>query len=177
MKFPSSQLLKNCVNFEGLHVNLMEKLSLSDQNGNDNDEDNESVDDITADDHEGGHDDYPVGSGKKNIKELVLSDLESIRLQQQQPLEDLKVDIIPSGVRDNSYGANDNGNVCNRVAPKPLWKDVVDKKSGRTYYYNRVSKVSQWIRPSDYEMDMLKVINGQIVVVDEDSDPPSDDEY
>ena len=90
-------------------------------------------------------------------------------------LEDLKVDITSNGVRDNIYGANDN--VRNRVAPKPLWKDVVDKKSGRTYYYNRVSKVSQWIRPSDYEMDMLKVINGQIVVVDEDSDPPSDDEY
>ena len=52
----------------------------------------------------------------------------------------------------------------------------MDKKSGRTYFYNRVTKVSQWVRPSDYEMDVLKVINGQIVVVDENSDPPSDDD-
>jgi hypothetical protein len=33
------------------------------------------------------------------------------------------------------------------------WKPYVDKKSGRTYWYNSITKVSQWTKPDEVEQD------------------------
>jgi pre-mRNA-processing factor 40 len=38
-----------------------------------------------------------------------------------------------------------------QTAPaKPVWTEHVDKNSGRTYYYNTVTKQSAWTKPADY---------------------------
>ncbi len=34
------------------------------------------------------------------------------------------------------------------AAPQTLWREVVDKKSGKTYYYNRETKETRWTHPA-----------------------------
>ena len=36
------------------------------------------------------------------------------------------------------------------------WKSYVDKKSGRTYWYNSVTKVSQWSKPDEVESEQSR---------------------
>jgi len=57
------------------------------------------------------------------------------------------------------------------VAPKPknskrlksLWKELFDEKSGRSYFHNRLSKVTTWTRPSDEELEKMIDANNEIV--------------
>ena len=162
---PSIQPLKDSRgdNVLDSDIDLIEKLTLpcssykdigaDAYNGNLNDDegriDNECHHDKNDDDDE------------IDANESILDNLESIQLPPQNWVEHVKNDA-------HNYECDSNNRKNKKVTSKPLWKDAVDQKSGRTYYYNRITKVSQWIRPSEYEMDMLKVVNGKIVVIDED---------
>ena len=108
-----------------------------DDNGN-----NDGNNDGDGDKYGNANDEIALRDDFDDAKELASSNLEK-----QQPWKQVNCD------RDND---SKNGTVGSDVTAKPLWKDIVDKKSGRTYFYNRVTKVSQWVRPSDYEMDVLR---------------------
>jgi hypothetical protein len=41
----------------------------------------------------------------------------------------------------------------------PLWSQHLDEDSGEIYYYNRVSKLSQWERPKNF--DGYEIMTGQ----------------
>jgi len=38
---------------------------------------------------------------------------------------------------------------------KPLWNELEDASSGDKYFYNRVTKVTTWTRPSEYELGLF----------------------
>jgi hypothetical protein len=35
-----------------------------------------------------------------------------------------------------------------QAAPKPVWTEYVDKASGKTYYYNQVTRQTSWTKVS-----------------------------
>jgi hypothetical protein len=41
-----------------------------------------------------------------------------------------------------------------KKSQKSLWKELFDNNSKNNYYYNRITKVTTWIKPSDEELQL-----------------------
>jgi hypothetical protein len=58
--------------------------------------------------------------------------------------------------RVRSTPAISEGSPDDRKPAKPMWKSVVDEKSGRTYYYHRFTRQTTWTKPAGFD-DQFKV--------------------
>jgi hypothetical protein len=52
---------------------------------------------------------------------------------------------------DDSADGEDGSNESGSSSSKSAWSSHVDKKSGRTYWYNALTKISQWGKPAEVE--------------------------
>ena len=49
---------------------------------------------------------------------------------------------------------NKSKNSKSKKSQKSLWKELFDSNSKKNYYYNRITKVTTWIKPSDEELQL-----------------------
>lgn len=50
----------------------------------------------------------------------------------------------------------------------PIWSTHYDEESGEIYYYNRLTKKSQWDRPKNF--DGYEIMRGQGAIIDKNSE-------
>ena len=70
--------------------------------------------------------------------------------ENEQP-DDLVDKIGHTSVRKKNKSRKTKG----KSKKRSLWNEVIDASSGTSYYYNRVTRLTTWTRPSDYELSLF----------------------
>ncbi len=65
-------------------------------------------------------------------------------LMQQQPPQQQQ--MVPPQLQAQPPAAGQPSQGPGQAGAKPVWTEYVDKASGKTYYYNQVTKQSSWTK-------------------------------
>eukprot|EP00544_Gedaniella_sp_CCMP2646_P001151 CAMPEP_0202507080 /NCGR_PEP_ID=MMETSP1361-20130828/51532_1 /ASSEMBLY_ACC=CAM_ASM_000849 /TAXON_ID=210615 /ORGANISM="Staurosira complex sp., Strain CCMP2646" /LENGTH=924 /DNA_ID=CAMNT_0049141177 /DNA_START=60 /DNA_END=2834 /DNA_ORIENTATION=- len=94
---------------------------------------------------------------------------------ESSPSGELKLDdgeAVPKAV-DNTAG----NEASPRTSPqKPVWEAIVDKESGRTYYFHRVTREATWTKPKDLALKASRSpMDGELKLDDGEAVPKAVD--
>jgi hypothetical protein len=113
-------------------------------------DDREAVRNIVV--NKAGNESSPSGELKLDDREAVPSAVVNKAGNEASPSVELKLDdedAVPNAI-DNTAG---NESPPRTLPQKPVWKAVVDKETGRTYYFHRVTREATWTKPKDLALN------------------------